>query len=85
MHLVDLDLDVVRRRATGTVELRDEDEFAEHRARFGYPDDLVANAEAAAKLLVRGARRRHRAVRHRVPQVVGAGRLAQHRPDAGHR
>jgi protein associated with RNAse G/E len=32
--------------------LRDEDEFAEHRARFGYPDDLVEAAEAAAKLLM---------------------------------
>jgi protein associated with RNAse G/E len=51
VHLVDLDLDVVRRRETGTVELRDEDEFADHRARFGYPDELVAHAEAAAKLL----------------------------------
>ena len=39
VHLVDLDLDVVRRRMTGDVELRDEDEFAEHRVRFGYPDD----------------------------------------------
>jgi len=52
VHLLDLDLDVVRRRTTGTVELRDEDEFAEHRARFGYPDDLVAAAEGAAKLLM---------------------------------
>jgi protein associated with RNAse G/E len=51
VHLVDLDLDVVRRRATGAVELRDEDEFAEHRARFGYPDDLVAHAEAASRWL----------------------------------
>ena len=51
MHVVDLDLDVVRRRATGAVELRDEDEFAEHRVRFGYPDDLVANAESTAKWL----------------------------------
>ncbi|GIF48905.1 hypothetical protein DFJ67_2703 [Asanoa ferruginea] len=52
VHLIDLDLDVVRRRTTGTVELRDEDEFAEHRARFGYPADLVESAEAAAKLLM---------------------------------
>ncbi|GAB3797172.1 DUF402 domain-containing protein [Micromonospora zhanjiangensis] len=52
VHLVDLDLDVVRRRATGLVELRDEDEFAEHRTRFGYPDDLVANAEAASRWLL---------------------------------
>jgi protein associated with RNAse G/E len=48
VNLIDLDLDVVRRRATGAVELRDEDEFAEHRVRFGYPDDLVEAAEAAA-------------------------------------
>jgi uncharacterized protein len=51
VHLVDLDLDVVRRRATGAVELRDEDEFAEHRVQFGYPDDVVAEAEAAARWL----------------------------------
>ncbi|SNY04927.1 DUF402 domain-containing protein [Paractinoplanes atraurantiacus] len=53
VHIVDLDLDVVRRRSTGVVELRDEDEFAEHRELFGYPDDLVREARAAAdKLLV---------------------------------
>jgi protein associated with RNAse G/E len=51
VHIVDLDLDVVRRRATGAVELLDEDEFAEHRVRFGYPDDLVAEARAAAASL----------------------------------
>jgi protein associated with RNAse G/E len=51
VNLIDLDLDVVRRRATGAVELRDEDEFAEHRVRFGYPDEVVAEAEAAARWL----------------------------------
>jgi uncharacterized protein len=51
VHLIDLDLDVVRRRATGLVELRDEDEFADHRLAFGYPPELVANAEAAAEWL----------------------------------
>ena len=51
VHLIDLDLDVVRRRATGAVELRDEDEFAVHRLRFGYPDDVVVQAEAAAEWL----------------------------------
>jgi protein associated with RNAse G/E len=51
VHVVDLDLDVVRRRATGLVELRDEDEFAEHRLAFGYPQEVVANAEAAAEWL----------------------------------
>ncbi|MDQ7906660.1 DUF402 domain-containing protein [Phytohabitans sp. ZYX-F-186] len=52
VRIVDLDLDVVRRRATGAVELRDEDEFAEHRERFGYPDDVVANAQTAAGWLL---------------------------------
>ena len=51
VHLIDLDLDVVRRRATGAVELRDEDEFAAHRLRFGYPDDVIVQAEAAAEWL----------------------------------
>ena len=53
VHIVDLDLDVVRRRPPPQVELRDEDEFIDHRARFGYPDELVGEAYAAAqKLLV---------------------------------
>src|ERR1051325_10646712 len=52
VHIVDLDLDVVRRRDSGVVELRDEDEFAEHRVRFGYPDELVAEARAAADRLL---------------------------------
>jgi protein associated with RNAse G/E len=53
VHIIDLDLDVVRRRDSGLVELRDEDEFAEHRLTFGYPEDVVAEAHAAAeKLLV---------------------------------
>jgi len=52
VRIVDLDLDVVRRRATGAVELRDEDEFDEHRERFGYPDDVIENARAAARWLL---------------------------------
>ena len=52
VHLIDLDLDVVRRRATGLVELRDEDEFEEHRARFGYPEDLVRESRLAADRLM---------------------------------
>jgi uncharacterized protein len=51
VRIIDLDLDVVRRRATGTVELRDEDEFADHQVRFGYPDELVTEARAAAERL----------------------------------
>jgi protein associated with RNAse G/E len=52
VRIVDLDLDVVRRRATGAVELRDEDEFAEHRERFGYPDELADHAQRAARWLL---------------------------------
>jgi protein associated with RNAse G/E len=55
--MVDLDLDV-RRRRTGETELLDEDEFAEHRLRFGYPEDVVTAAEAAARWLFTAVRDR---------------------------
>jgi uncharacterized protein len=51
VELVDLDLDVVRRRHSGLVELRDEDEFAAHRVSFGYPADVVEPAQRAASWL----------------------------------
>lgn len=54
VHLIDLDLDVVRRRGSGRVELRDEDEFAAHRVQFGYPEEVVTQAHLAAGWL-RGA------------------------------
>ncbi|GAA1144813.1 DUF402 domain-containing protein [Ornithinicoccus hortensis] len=44
VRAVDLDLDVVQTFA-GAVDVEDEDEFAEHRLQFGYPDDVVAAAE----------------------------------------
>jgi hypothetical protein len=40
---VDLDLDVIR-GWTGRVWVDDEDEFADHRVRFGYPADVVGLA-----------------------------------------
>jgi protein associated with RNAse G/E len=52
VRIVDLDLDVVRRRTTGLVELRDEDEFEQHRVAFGYPGELVDEARAAAARLL---------------------------------
>jgi protein associated with RNAse G/E len=55
--MVDLDLDV-RRRRTGAVELLDEGEFAEHRVRFDYPDDIVTGALAAAQWLLAAVRDR---------------------------
>jgi uncharacterized protein len=44
--MVDLDLDVVRGRS-GRVWVDDEDEFAEHRVRLGYPDDVVRLATSS--------------------------------------
>ena len=43
MRAVDLDLDVVR-GWTGRVWVDDEDEFAEHRVRYGYPPEVVEHA-----------------------------------------
>ena len=40
---VDLDLDVVK-GCNGRVWVDDEDEFAQHRSEFGYPDDVVGAA-----------------------------------------
>jgi protein associated with RNAse G/E len=48
--MVDLDLDV-RRRRTGLVEILDEDEFAAHQVRYGYPPEVVAQAWAATNWL----------------------------------
>jgi uncharacterized protein len=42
--VIDLDIDVIRRRAGRRVEVEDEDEFEEHRVSLGYPDDIVAGA-----------------------------------------
>lgn len=49
--MVDLDLDVCRRR-DGTVDLLDTDEFAEHQIRYGYTADVVTEARRAAQWLV---------------------------------
>lgn len=50
--MVDLDLDVVRKRDGGGVELLDEDEFEEHQRTLGYPDDLVRSAAAVASAVL---------------------------------
>ncbi len=46
MTQIDLDLDVVR-NLDGSVEVLDEDEFADHQVRYEYPDDLIAATRAA--------------------------------------
>jgi hypothetical protein len=48
---VDLDLDVIQ-RFDGTVLVDDEDEFAEHQVRYGYPAEVVAAAEEECARLV---------------------------------
>ena len=40
LRMVDLDLDVIK-GWSGRVWVDDEDEFADHRVRFGYPDEIV--------------------------------------------
>jgi protein associated with RNAse G/E len=49
--MVDLDLDVLRFR-DGRVHLDDEDEFAEHQVSYGYPDDIINQAERSAAWLM---------------------------------
>jgi|SRR6185437_4021453 len=49
--MVDLDLDVVRRRADQRVEIVDGDEFDEHQRRYGYPAQVTREAEQAAAWL----------------------------------
>ncbi|MYS38983.1 DUF402 domain-containing protein [Streptomyces sp. SID4920] len=49
--MIDLDLDVCRRRRDGSVFVDDEDEFASHQKRYGYPYDVVTRAQGAAEWL----------------------------------
>ncbi|PJJ57381.1 hypothetical protein CLV56_1609 [Mumia flava] len=55
--MVDLDLDVVL-TVDGDVRLLDEDEFEDHRLRFGYPDELVATARRSADDVLAAVRAR---------------------------
>lgn len=47
IFVLDLDLDVIR-RTDGTVEIDDEDEFAQHQVAMAYPPRVVAAAREAA-------------------------------------
>ena len=48
---IDLDLDVVM-NLDGSVEVVDEDEFADHQVRFEYPRELIASTRAATEVAV---------------------------------
>ena len=50
--MVDLDLDVLRKRGAPLPLLVDEDEFAEHQVRYGYPAEVVSAARDAADWLM---------------------------------
>jgi hypothetical protein len=67
LHAVDLDLDVVR-GFSGRVVVDDEDEFAEHRVRFGYPDEVVVAAEEACRALRAAAVERNAPFDESTPQ-----------------
>ena len=54
--MVDLDLDVLRMRDNARVLLVDEDEFADHRVRYGYPPEVIRQAEQAAEWLLAAVR-----------------------------
>jgi uncharacterized protein len=54
---IDMDLDVVDHAERG-VWIDDEDEWADHRVRYGYPLDIVARLEAQAVELEGRVRRR---------------------------
>lgn len=51
VSMVDLDLDVVRRRA-GNIYVDDEDEFATHQVMYAYPPHVVTAARQAADWLL---------------------------------
>ncbi|MFC5800024.1 DUF402 domain-containing protein [Streptomyces formicae] len=51
LSMVDLDLDVVRPWG-GAARIEDEDEFAEHQVRYGYPESLVGKARQTCEWLI---------------------------------
>ncbi len=57
IEYVDLDLDVAV-RPDGCIRILDEDEFEEHRRRYGYPPEVVERARRAAEEVAELARQR---------------------------
>ena len=50
VRMIDLDLDLAR-WSDGTVEILDEDEFADHQVALGYPERLIDNARTTTARL----------------------------------
>ena len=78
--MTDLDLDVVRSAGNRQVLLLDEDEFAEHQVRYGYPREVIRQAERSAAWLQAAVRRPRGAVRAHLPILAGAGHLTAMSP-----
>ncbi|MGH3704680.1 MAG: DUF402 domain-containing protein [Agromyces sp.] len=57
LDYIDLDLDVVE-RAGAPAFIADEDEFAEHTVRFGYPPEVIARVRADTATLLDAVQRR---------------------------
>jgi protein associated with RNAse G/E len=57
VRMVDLDLDIARRRG-GATEIHDEDEFEEHQVRYGYPDHIIDKARTETARLAVAVERR---------------------------
>ncbi len=57
VSIVDLDLDVARTRRGG-VELLDEDEFAVHQVKYGYPAEVTTRATESAQRILTASRNR---------------------------
>ena len=51
IEMVDLDLDVVM-TADGSIEVEDEDEFAEHQLTYGYSPEMITSAEVETRRIV---------------------------------
>lgn len=80
--MVDLDLDACRVRDDMSVYVDDEDEFALHQVRYGYPADVVERAEASAAWLTAALRdglepfgSHYRSWLDRVDAIAGTGGL----------
>lgn len=58
VSMIDLDVDVVRTRAGGEVEVLDEDELARHIELLHYPEDVVHQARSTAVRMALDLRRR---------------------------
>jgi uncharacterized protein len=70
IHWIDLDLDV-QIFPDGTYAILDEDEFDEHKVKYGYPDDVQARARQAVDEIIALARLRTEPFAHLLVDLQG--------------